>query len=89
VADCDPGAILRNEDFLRAWNDIAAGVDSCRAGCPWFRWCGGGAPANKLFETGSFAVSETLYCRLTKQALLDVVLEAIEQGQIMMLGRAA
>jgi uncharacterized protein len=89
VTDCDPGALLQNEDFLRASNEIAAGVDSCRARCPWFRWCGGGAPANKLFETGSFAVSETLYCRLTKQALLDVVLEAIEQDQITALGRAA
>jgi uncharacterized protein len=89
VTDCDPGALLQNENFLRAWSDIAAGVDSCRARCAWFRWCGGGAPANKLFETGSFAVSETLYCRLTKQTLLDVVLEAIEQDQIMVLGRAA
>lgn len=89
LADCNPGDILRNRDFLRAWNQIRAGVDACQARCPWFRWCGGGAPANKYFETGSFAATETLYCRLTKKLLLQVVLQAIEQGQASALARAA
>jgi len=89
VRECDPGDMFRNEHFLRAWTQILAGVDSCRAGCPWFRWCGGGAPANKYFEAGSFAASETLYCRLTKQLVLETVLRAIEQGQAPALARAA
>ncbi|MDF2973971.1 MAG: putative arylsulfatase regulatory protein, partial [Microvirga sp.] len=43
-------------------------------------YCGGGAPANKLFENGDFATTETLYCRLTKQTLLEVVLADLERS---------
>jgi uncharacterized protein len=54
------------------------GVDACRRSCAWFRWCRGGAPANKLFENGSMATTETMYCRLNKKATMEVVLSAIE-----------
>ena len=30
--------------------------------CPYFLFCGGGAPANKYFENGSFDSTETLFC---------------------------
>lgn len=58
--------------------EIAAGVRACRRDCGYFRFCGGGAPANKLFETGRFDTTETLYCRLTKKAVIDTVLEELE-----------
>lgn len=54
--------------------DIARGTEHCRASCAWYRFCGGGAPANKYFENGTFASTETLFCRLHRQALADVVL---------------
>jgi uncharacterized protein len=57
---------------------IQEGVGACRRECPHFRWCGGGAPANKLFETGGFEATETLHCRLTRKAVFDVVLEGLE-----------
>ena len=57
---------------------IREGVGACRRECPYFRWCGGGAPANKLFETGRFEATETLHCRLTRKAVFDVVLGALE-----------
>jgi uncharacterized protein len=57
--------------------DVAAGVERCRAECAWYRFCGGGAPANKYFENGSFASTETLFCRLHRQALAEVVLAKI------------
>jgi uncharacterized protein len=89
IHDGGPERLLAHEAFSRAHDQITRGVEACRAGCPWFRWCGGGAPANKYFETGSFAVSETVYCRLTKQVLLDVVLTAIENGRAAALAKAA
>jgi uncharacterized protein len=55
--------------------EIDAGVALCRDECPYFPVCGGGVPANKLFENGSFATSETLYCRLMRKAVVDVALE--------------
>ena len=59
--------------------EIQRGVALCRATL-LFLVCGGGAPVNKLYETGTFASAETMYCRLHKQALMDVLLEKIEQS---------
>jgi uncharacterized protein len=58
--------------------EIQDGVDACERSCSYFRWCGGGAPANKLFETGRFDATETMHCRLIRQVMLDEVLAGIE-----------
>lgn len=60
--------------------EIASGVAACRAECGHFPVCGGGAPVNKLAEHGRFDATETLFCRLTRKVLFDVVLEAVERG---------
>jgi len=59
--------------------DINAGVERCRKECHYFGLCGGGAPANKLYENGSFNSTETMYCRLGKMAVIDVVVTNIER----------
>jgi uncharacterized protein len=59
----------------RASMDIAAGVEACRSRCRYFSVCGGGAPVNKLCETGSLTTTETAYCRCTTQAAADALLE--------------
>jgi uncharacterized protein len=81
--------LLASPAFHRAHAAIQTGVGKCRLTCPWFQWCGGGAPANKLFETGSMTSAETLYCRLTKQAVMETVLTAIEAGTLLGAGRQA
>jgi uncharacterized protein len=55
--------------------DIRAGVGSCHRSCAWYGACGGGSPSNRLYETGSFRIAETAYCRLTRQAVLRAVLD--------------
>lgn len=67
-------AILR-----RMADEIARGVEICRKECDYFGVCSGGAPSNKLFERGTFACAETMYCRLTKKRITDFVLRAIER----------
>ena len=42
--------------------------------------CGGGEPANKLAENGTFASAETNSCRVTRMAVADVVLDAIRRA---------
>jgi uncharacterized protein len=70
---------VASSQLFRAVDDeIQQGVNACEQECRYFRWCGGGAPANKLFETGSFAATETMHCRLTRQAVLDEVLDGVE-----------
>jgi uncharacterized protein len=71
----------RRPNFARMLHDISAGVNMCRERCEYFSVCGGGEPVNKLAENGTFASTETTYCRLTKMRATDVVLDAIERAQ--------
>jgi uncharacterized protein len=64
--------------FRKISSEIRQGVNACETSCRYFRWCGGGAPANKLFETGRFDATETMHCRLTRQVVLDEVVTGIE-----------
>jgi uncharacterized protein len=61
--------------------DIEAGVASCAAECGYFSVCGGGAPANKLAENGSFASTRTGYCALAEMAVADLVLDALDRAE--------
>ena len=69
---------LTSENFLAALEDTKAGVERCRRECSFFNLCGGGAPANKYFENGSFDSTETSYCRNVIQLPISIVLEDIE-----------
>lgn len=73
-------SVVETEKFKKIYQDIQAGVDLCEETCDYFSVCGGGAPANKYFENGSFATSETMYCRYTKQIIADIVLEDLEKS---------
>jgi uncharacterized protein len=73
LCELEQSALYRSID-----GEIRRGVAACERDCRYFRWCGGGAPANKLFETGRFDTTETMHCRLTRQAMLDEVIAGIE-----------
>jgi uncharacterized protein len=73
------GDILRGERLRRVAAEIAAGVAACKASCRYFAFCRGGAPVNKLSETGSFSTTETVFCRLTQKAVVECVLGALER----------
>jgi uncharacterized protein len=71
---------LRHSPALsRMRADIDAGVAMCRDRCEYFSVCGGGEPVNKLTENGSFASTETAYCRVTKMRATDLILDALER----------
>ncbi|MGO9828867.1 MAG: cyclophane-forming radical SAM/SPASM peptide maturase GrrM/OscB [Myxococcaceae bacterium] len=63
--------------YQKIAGDISAGVSKCRATCAYFAFCGGGAPGNKFFENGSFDSTETLFCRLHRKALAEVMLSKL------------
>jgi uncharacterized protein len=67
-----------SDPFLTMNQDIQTGVEMCKKQCEYWQFCGGGSPANKYFETGSFRVTETLFCRVHVKALVDSVLGHIE-----------
>ena len=69
---------VASKKFKAIYNDIRAGVELCESACEYFSVCGGGAPANKYFENGSFATSETMYCKCNVKVLTDILLDDIE-----------
>src|SRR5262249_11514026 len=71
--------VLASDRFQRLEDEIGRGVEMCRSSCAYFPFCGGGPPANKYFENGTFASTETLFCRLHKQVCVDVTLALMEQ----------
>ena len=71
---------LATPKFAAIKAEVDAGVAACRASCDYFSVCRGGAPSNKLAETGRLDVAETLACRLRVKLVTDIVLEAIENS---------
>jgi uncharacterized protein len=55
--------------------EYLAGIEACRAGCPYFGFCGGAHAANRYFEHGRFDGTETDHCRNSKIRLLEGVLD--------------
>jgi uncharacterized protein len=72
-------AVVASARFQRLEDEISRGVEMCRESCRYFPFCGGGPPANKFFENGTFASTETLFCQLHKKVCLDVTLDLLEQ----------
>jgi uncharacterized protein len=70
----------RSEPFRRLARDVTAGVEMCRASCEYFPICGGGAPSNKLYEHGTLATTETMYCQLRTKVVADLALEIVEKS---------
>jgi uncharacterized protein len=77
VVDTPIAAADGSAKFQRLAGAIAAGVEACRGQCEYFRYCGGGAPVNKFAENGTFVSTETMFCQLTRKAVLDVVAEEL------------
>ncbi|GAB7049476.1 GRRM system radical SAM/SPASM domain protein [Catenuloplanes indicus JCM 9534] len=61
--------------------EFLAGVEACRARCPYFDFCGGAHAANRYFEHGRFDGTETNHCRNSKIRLLEGVLHHARDHQ--------
>ncbi len=71
-------SVVATRKFQRVYRDIRTGVNLCKQDCEYFELCGGGAPANKYFEHGSFQVTETMYCRFMIKTPIDIILNDLE-----------
>jgi uncharacterized protein len=79
IRDLNLVELPANDKFSRIARDIRNGVKNCERACQYFALCGGGAPANKYFENGSFESTETMYCRTSIQIPIDIVLGDLER----------
>jgi uncharacterized protein len=75
-------AMAQSAALAKMAADIDAGVELCRRQCEYFSVCGGGEPVNKLAENGTFASTETVFCRMTKQRTTDLVLDLMDQLEV-------
>ena len=73
---------MSGEKFRNMSNDIARGLSKCRETCEYYSLCGGGAPVNKYFENGSFDSTETMFCRLNRKAIVDVIVEKLGRPRV-------
>jgi uncharacterized protein len=67
-------ALVHNPVLAKMYADIQEGVSQCRQQCPYFDMCGGGQPSNKIAENGTFASSATSFCRMTRMAVTDLII---------------
>ena len=72
--------LLSSPMFRLVAQSVASGVEKCRRQCEYYSLCGGGAPANKLWENGSFDSVETLYCRTRVKVMADLILSEFESS---------
>lgn len=70
VSRLNPNHIYNTAAFKLLSSNIEAGTTLCRSSCSYWQFCGGGAPVNRLSEHGTFRKSETLFCKLTTQAMI-------------------
>lgn len=68
----------KSVEFQLITKEIEKGIQKCEKECDYFHVCGGGAPANKFFENGTFASSETNYCKYNIKIPTDIVIEFLE-----------
>jgi uncharacterized protein len=65
--------MLAQAHRLRYVREFMTGLSRCRAECEFWDFCRGAQAANRYFENGSLASTETAYCRLTRQALVTAL----------------
>jgi uncharacterized protein len=65
--------ILASAKFQTIYESIAKGIAACKESCSYYSFCGGGGPAPKLFETGTFESTETVSCRTKFKAVVDAM----------------
>lgn len=73
ILDRPLAEILRDAHRLRYVRDFLIGLDRCEDACEFFDFCRGAQAANRFFENGSLASTETTYCRVSRQALVTAL----------------
>ena len=73
---------VESPKFRSVFADIQSGINLCKDTCAYYGYCGGGAPANKYYENGSFATTETIFCKYSVKLPLEIVLNDLESSLV-------
>ncbi len=74
--------MVSSSAFRLLSNDVEHGRARCREECNYYKLCGGGSCSNKFFEHATFDVTESQFCRLSRQAVADVMLQKMESAAV-------
>ncbi|MQA27599.1 MAG: radical SAM protein [Micromonosporaceae bacterium] len=72
-------AMLARAGRMRYVREFGQALRGCADTCEFYDFCQGAQAGNRYFETGSFTVSETAYCRNTRQALARAAIACLTQ----------
>lgn len=75
-------AMIAASDALRYVQEFDRALRDCAAGCDYFSYCRGAQAGNRYFELGTFAATETTYCRTTKQALVRAANDFLTREEV-------
>jgi uncharacterized protein len=75
VLETDLASLVRAAASQPWVMEFRAGLEACRATCPYFAFCGGAQPANRYFEHGRFDGTRTHHCENSRISLLEGVVE--------------
>jgi uncharacterized protein len=70
-------AILGGASQLRYVTEFIRGLSACHATCSFFDFCRGATAGNRYFENGDFSSTETNYCRVSRQELVQALVSTI------------
>jgi uncharacterized protein len=67
--------ILTSRVYLEIKAEVHESIAMCATSCSYFDLCGGAFLSNKYWQNGTLLSTETITCRLTRQAIADLLLE--------------
>lgn len=73
--------------LARSWQlpyvtEFTDGLAACRATCGFFDFCRGAAAGNRYFENGAFDSTETNYCRVSRQELVNALSDTTRMEEL-------
>lgn len=81
VLEQDLGPILARAWQLPYVTEFIDGLAACRATCGFFDFCRGAAAGNRYFENGAFDSTETNYCRVSRQELVNALTDTTRKEE--------
>jgi uncharacterized protein len=69
------GSMLARAHRVQYVEEFTRALEQCANSCEFYAFCQGAQAGNRYFEHGTFAVTETAYCRTTRQALVQALHE--------------
>lgn len=76
ILTCEYADILTNATYQQIQRDVHTSIALCASSCTYFDLCGGAFLSNKFWQNGTLLSTETATCKLTRQAVVDLLVDS-------------